>query len=69
MKKFNWKKALKKCWMELLIAAIWLLGGILNTYSAQYSGDVNQWIMAICGYLCCFCWVFIFFKRAKRDGA
>ena len=68
MKNFNWEMALEKRWLELLIAAVWLLGGILNTHRALHSGDVNHWIMAICGYLCCPCWILIFFKRAKRDG-
>lgn len=68
MKNFNWKMALEKHWLELLIAAVWLLGGILNTYRALHSGDVNQWMIAVCAYLCCPCWVAIFFKRAKRDG-
>lgn len=68
MKNFNWKMALEKRWLELLIAAIWLLGGILNIYRAIGSGDINHWIMGVCALLCCPCWVAIFFKRAKRDG-
>lgn len=68
MKNFNWKMAFEKRWLELLIAAIWLLGGILNTHRALHSGDMHQWVVAICAYLCCPCWIVIFFKRAKRDG-
>jgi membrane protein DedA with SNARE-associated domain len=68
MKKFNWKMALENRWFELLIAAIWLLGGVLNIYKATGSGDINYWITGVCALLCCPCWVVIFFKRAKRDG-
>lgn len=68
MKNFNWKMTLEKRWLELLIAAIWLLGGILNIYKATGSGDFNHWLMGVCALLCCPCWVAIFFKRAKRDG-
>lgn len=68
MKNFDLKLALKKRWLELLTAAIWLLGGVLNIYKAIGSGDVYHWMMGVCALLCCPCWVAIFFKRAKRDG-
>lgn len=68
MKNFNWKMALEKRWLELLIAVLWLSGGISNIYRAIGSGDINHWIMGVCVLLCCPCWVIIFFKRAKRDG-
>ena len=68
MKNFNWKLALEKRWVELLIAALWLLGGILNIYRATGSGDIYYWVMGVCALLCCPCWIAIFFKRAKRDG-
>lgn len=68
MKNFNWKMALEKCWLELSVTVLWLLAGILDICKATGSGDIKYWIMGACTFLCCPCWLFIFFKRAKRDG-
>ena len=68
MKKFNWKLALQKRWMELMIAMLWLVSGIINLYRAIGTNEVTIWCIAICALLCCPCWVVIFYKRAKRDG-
>ena len=68
MKNFNWKMALQKRWMELTIAMLWLTSGIINLHRAIELGGFTQWSCAIRLLLCCSCWLFIFFKRAKRDG-
>lgn len=69
MKNFNLKFALKKRWPELALAFIWLLVGLSNTETAIDSKEWMAWLTAACGYGCTICWVLIFYKRAKRDGA
>lgn len=69
MKSFDLKFALKKHWSELVLALIWLLVGLSNTEIAIGSKEWMVWLTAACGYGCAICWVFIFYKRAKRDGA
>lgn len=69
MKKFNWKLALKKRWLELLVAIVWFASAILNFSRYFYNGNWDSLLIAICALLCVPCWVFIFYKRAKRDGA
>lgn len=61
----NLKLALKKRWIELVITLVWLTSGIIWTVRAD---DVAGWVIAICAYGCAVCWLFIFYKRAKRDG-
>lgn len=69
MKNFNLKLALKKHWPELTLAFVWLLIGLSNTEMAINSKEWMAWLTAACGYVCTICWVLIFYKRAKRDGA
>ena len=69
MKNFDLKFALKKRWPELAFALIWLLIGLSNTEMAIDSKEWVDWFTAACGYGCTICWVLIFYKRAKRDGA
>lgn len=69
MKKFNWKLALKKRWLELLVAVVWLTSAIVNFFHYSANGDEATLVVAICAVLCVPCWVYIFYKRAKRDGA
>ena len=68
MKKFNWKVALEKRWMELLIAAIWLVSAIVNFYRAYNTNEFSSWVAMTGAAFCCPCWIYIFYKRAKRDG-
>ena len=69
MKKFNWKFALKKRWLELLVAVVWFISGIVNF--SRYSNNDSKLTLtsAICAVLCVPCWIFIFVKGAKKDGA
>mgnify|MGYP003562822342 FL=1 len=69
MKNFDLKFALKKRWPELTFAFIWLLIGLSNTEMAIDSKEWVDWFTAACGYVCTIYWVFIFYKRAKQDGA
>ena len=68
MKSFNWKMALNKCWLELVVAITWLGVGVAHLFRAIEFGTLAQWSCAICSLLCCSCWLYVFFKRAKREG-
>lgn len=69
MKKFNWKLALRERWLELLVAVAWLASAIVNFFRYSVNGNEATRVIAICAILCVPCWVFIFYKRARRDGA
>lgn len=65
----NWKLALKKRWLELLLAVAWLASAAVNFYRYFNGGSGYVLGTAICALLCAPCWFVIFYKRAKRDGA
>ena len=65
----NWKLALKKRWLELLVAIIWVASAVLNGINGFQNGDWAYWLASACAFGCAVCWGFIFYKRAKRDGA
>lgn len=69
MKKFNWTLALEKRGLEFVTAMIWFLAGISNLISYLGTGNHNSLITSICAFLCVPCWVYIFYRRARRDGA
>ena len=65
----NWKLALKKRWLELLVAVVWLASAVVNGIRGFQTSNWEHWLMCACAIGCTVCWVFIFYKRAKRDGA
>jgi hypothetical protein len=69
MRKFNWKLALKKRWLEFSVAVVWFISAIVNLSRYCHSGAETALITAICGATCVPCWLFIFYKRAREDGA
>lgn len=69
MKNFNLKLALKKRWSDFALAFVWLLVALNSTKIAIDTGERLAWLTAACSYGCTICWVLIFYKRAKRDGA
>lgn len=69
MKKFDWSLALEKRGLEFVTAMIWFLAGISNLISYLGTDNHNSLVTSICAFLCVPCWVYIFYRRARRDGA
>jgi quinol-cytochrome oxidoreductase complex cytochrome b subunit len=65
----NWKMALKKRWLELLVAVIWMISAIVHGIAGYQTANWEEWTMSVCTFVCAILWAYIFYKRAKRDGA
>ena len=65
----NWRLALKKRWLELFAAAVWMVSAVVDAIYGYLTTDLEYWLMFGCAIICATLWILIFYKRAKRDGA